>query len=77
MVHSKRLLELLPKHKMVLDTRSYNMVHPVYKMADIEQIPVTHRKPEKFRDVFALNLIRFMRSSFDIVTGYNEQKMTS
>ena len=73
----KRLLDHLPKHKLMLDPKSYRMAHPVYSLPDIEEIPVTHRKPENFRDKFAINLIRFMRGSFDIVTGYNEHKMTS
>jgi len=77
MPQAKKLLEQLPKHKMVLDPKSYKMAHPVYSLQDIEHIPVTHRKPENFRDKFALNLIRVMRGSFDFVTGYNEKKMTT
>jgi hypothetical protein len=74
---TKRLLECLPKHKMIIDPKNHMMVHPVYAMSDIEKIPVTHRKPESFRDKFTLNLVRFMRGSFDFVTRYNEEKMTS
>lgn len=77
MSHSKRLLEQLPKHKMLLDPKSYRMAHPVYCLDDIRSIAVTHRNPENFRDKVALNLIRFMRGSFDLITGYNEQKMSS
>lgn len=77
MSSAKKLLEQLPKHKMILDPKSYRMAHPVYSLKDIETIAVTHRKPENLRDKFALNLIRIMRGSFDFVTGYNEKKMTT
>jgi len=77
MTQAKKLLEKLPKHKMLLDPKCYRMAHPVYSLHDIEEIPVTHRKPENFRDRFVLNLIRIMRGSFDLVTRYNEKKMTT
>lgn len=72
-----RLLEKLPKHKMVMDPKSYRMAHPVYSMQDIEKIEVTHRIPENFRDRIALSFIRLMRGSFDKITGYNEKSMTT
>lgn len=77
MPNSTRLLEKLPKHKMVMDPRSYRMAHPVYSMSDIENIEVTHKTPENLRDKVALTLIRLMRGTFDVLTGYNEHKMTT
>lgn len=73
MPQAKKLLECLPKHKLVFDPKNHMMVHPVYIMSDIEKIPVTHRKPEQLRDKFAFNFVRFARGSFDLVTRYNEK----
>lgn len=77
MPNSTRLLEKLPKHRMVMDPKSYRMAHPVYSMQDIEHIEVTHKKPENLRDKVALTLIRLMRGTFDKLTSYNEHKMTT
>jgi len=60
-----------------MDPKSYRMIHPVYSMRDIETIPVTHRKPNGFRDYFARGFVRFTRGSFDLITGYNEQQMSA
>eukprot|EP00347_Sterkiella_histriomuscorum_P010591 403375688 len=74
---AKKWMEQLPKHKMVLDPKSYRMAHPVYSMRDIETVPVTHRKPDGFRDWFARTFVRFARGSFDLVSAYNEEKMSA
>ena len=62
---------------MVLDPKSYRMAHPVYSMRDIETVPVTHRKPDGFRDWFAKTFVRFTRGSFDLISAYNEEKMSA
>jgi hypothetical protein len=72
-----RLIDKLPKHKMVMDPKSYRMIHPVYSMRDIETVSVTHRKPEKISDKIPLYLVRTMRKSFDIISRYNENKMNT
>lgn len=33
-----RWIDKLPKHRFVLDPRSYRMAHPVYCMKDIEKV---------------------------------------
>ena len=35
---TKKLFEKLPKHKMIMDPKSYRMIHPVYSMREIETI---------------------------------------
>jgi hypothetical protein len=51
------------------------MTHPVFNLKEIERIEITHKKPEKFRDHFALGFLRVVRKSFDILTRYNPEKM--
>ena len=75
-VKKMRLADLLPKHKLVLDPRSHRMPHPTYDVKDIETIPITHRDPTNLRDRFALATIRMIRSGFDLLTGYNETRMS-
>lgn len=69
---AKKLADRLPKHKMIMDPKSYRMVHPVYQSRDIEIIEKTHMKPSGFRDWCALSFVRVMRGGFDLVSGYNE-----
>lgn len=58
---AKKLIETLPKHKMIMDPKSYRMAHPVYKMRDIETIEITHKQTLNFRDKFALRFVKTMR----------------
>ena len=74
---TKKLIEKLPKHKMIMDPKSYRMIHPVYSMREIETIEQTHQQPRGFRDRFALGFVKFCRYGFDFVSGYNEKKMSS
>ena len=40
------LIDKLPKHRMVLNAKSYRMAHPVYSLKDVEnQVKVTHVEP--------------------------------
>jgi hypothetical protein len=73
MSSAKKWIDKMPNHKMVLDPKSYRMIHPVYSLREIEKVPVTHRKPEGFRDYFARSFVRFCRGSFDLVSGYNDR----
>ena len=61
---------------MIMSYKSHRMIHPVYSMNEIEKIQQTHKKPEKFRDYFAIGFLRVLRGFFDLVTGYNEVKMS-
>lgn len=64
------LLDKLPKHKMVLNPKSYRMAHPIYAMKDLEDIKVTHKEVKGFRDTTAKKVVQFCRFSFDkIILG--------
>ena len=58
-----------PKH-------STKSTHPIYHLQNIETINETHKKPADFKDRLALNSIRLIRKTFDLATGYNENKMS-
>lgn len=76
-VSKKRLVDLLPKHRMAIDPTNRVMPHPTYDLKDIQHIAVTHKKPEGFRDWLAQKSVRTLRKSFDLVTGYNDNRMES
>jgi threonyl-tRNA synthetase len=69
------VLDSLPKFKMILDSQSYRMAHPIYKSQDIEKIKIFHHEPHNWKDSFAYNIIRFLRGSIDTITRYNPEKM--
>ena len=60
---------------MVMNPLSYRMPHAVYKLEDIEEIQKYHHEPQNWRDKLALNMIKFVRGSFDVVTRYNPETM--
>ena len=51
------------------------MAHPVYNMKDIQDIKLTHRLPEDFRDRIALGAMKTIRWGIDILSGFNKDKM--
>jgi threonyl-tRNA synthetase len=69
------LIEKLPKHTFVLNPKSYRMAHPVYSQKDVEAVKVTHRSRGSLKDKLAYGAIQLIRRSFDIVSGYNPEKM--
>ena len=69
------LIDKLPKHRVVLNPRSYRMAHPVYSTKDIERIHYTHKKPEGIRDRIAYGSVQLCRKMMDLATGYNPEKM--
>lgn len=69
------VLKTLPKFKMILNPQSYRMAHPVYKLSDIETIKKYHHEPTGFSDKLALTSVSTIRRAFDLVTGYNPEKM--
>lgn len=52
------------------------MAHPVYKMQDIEDVKYTHQQPKSIKDRLAYWAVIGTRKTFDIVSGYNPEKMT-
>ena len=66
----KSLLDKLPKHKMVLNPKSYRMAHPIYAMKDLDEIKVTHKEVKGIKDTTAKRVVQFCRYSFDkIILG--------
>jgi hypothetical protein len=74
---TKRLLDILPKHRTVIDAVNHTMAHATYNSKEIENIPATHRIPERIRDRLAFYSVKTVRSFFDLISGYNEVKMPS
>lgn len=74
---SKRILDSLPRHRIVIDPTQHTMAHPTYETIDIQDIKVTHRAPDIFRDRLAYYSVKFIRNAFDLVTGYREKGMAS
>lgn len=71
----KKWHEKLPKHKMILKTQAHRMLHPIYKLQDIEQVELTHYEPQGFSDRFALFLIKIFRKMFDWASRYDPVSM--
>lgn len=69
------VLKTLPKFKMILNPQSYRMAHPVYKLQDIESIKHYHHEPENFKDKLAMTAVKIARTSVDLMTRYNPEKM--
>jgi len=51
-------------------------MHPIYSMKGIQDIEVTHRKPESIKEKLAKKVINLMRGTFDKLSGYNEVQMS-
>jgi len=71
-----RLTDKLPRHRILLNPKSYRMAHPVYSKADIEGIATTYRTPTGWPDAIAKNAVIFCRAAVDFLTRYNPDKMT-
>ena len=72
---TKSLLEKLPKHKMVMNPKSYRMAHPVYSQSTVDNISATHKAPEGISHRLALGMIRATRAGFDLVSGYDPDRL--
>jgi threonyl-tRNA synthetase len=58
------------KHfKMSRDPRF--LAHPIYSKEELLSVEVTHRSPRTLSDKIALNVLRSVRWTFDLVTGYH------
>lgn len=75
MKKAQSLAEKLPRHTFVMNPASYRMAHPVYQLKDIEGVKFTHRKPEGIKDKIAYGTVQGVRKCFDILSGYNPDKM--
>ena len=45
MKQGKSLIEKMPKHRIVLNPKSYRMAHPVYSQSTVENITATYKEP--------------------------------
>jgi threonyl-tRNA synthetase len=70
----KKMMDKLPKHKFVMDPKSYRMAHPIYALKDIESVKVTHKKAENLMDKAAYAAVWAARTGTDFVSGYNPDK---
>jgi hypothetical protein len=61
---------------MIMDPKGHRMAHPVYSLRDIETIEATHHIPENMIDSAAKLSVRGVRLLFDILTKFNENKMS-
>lgn len=70
-----KLIDKLPKHRILLNPKSYRMAHPVYSKADIEQIATTFRLANGLSDTLAKYAVVFCRATVDFLSRYNPDKM--
>ena len=75
MSNLEKLVNKLPRHKMVLNPFSYRMAHPVYSKQSMEEIKVTHQKPNSVKDYISYYSVQAARRGFDFFSGYNPDKM--
>ena len=65
----------LPKHKLIYNPVNHMMAHPVYHLQDIQNVKVTHRKVEGFKDRLAYGSVKACRYGIDLISGYNPESM--
>ena len=66
----------VPKHKIILNTSTYQQAHPVWNLKSAEKVELTHRKPANFSDKAANLYCWCFRVTYDFMTGYKKGKMT-
>jgi len=59
------------------EKETYFLMHPVYSKDYVLSIKPKHRKPQTFHDYTGYYAVQALRRSFDLLTGYNTEKMTS
>ena len=72
---SKRLIDKLPKHKVIMNPQSYRMAHPVYSAKDIEHVKVTYRDTDGIKAKLAKGAVILARNTVDKLTQYDPEKM--
>lgn len=65
----------VPKHKIIIDPKSYRLAHPVWSLEAAQKVEITHHKPENTRDWLAYGAMKALRTGFDLITGYNPGDM--
>ncbi|EPS37513.1 hypothetical protein H072_8775 [Dactylellina haptotyla CBS 200.50] len=68
-IQGSQTLQIAPTQTRQRETRQ-SWPHPVYTEKQMQDIVIAHRNASTWSDKIALNAIRLLRSSFDLVTGY-------
>lgn len=71
----KKLMDRMPKHRVLLNPTSYRMAHPIYEKRDLEKIKVTHQAPKGISDKLCYYTILLTRNSFDFFSRYDPKTM--
>lgn len=72
---NSKWFDKLPKHKMILKTQAHRMLHPIYKLNDIETVELTHYEAQTVSDKLALGMIKVFRWMFDVASSYDPNNM--
>ena len=54
----------------------YLLTHPVYTNDELKSVKILEFEKKSFSDKFANALVKMMRTSFDLVTGYKHKELT-
>lgn len=54
----------------------YLLTHPVYTDEELKSVKILEFEKKSFSDKFANALVKMMRTSFDLVTGYKHKELT-
>jgi len=65
----------VPKFQVRLNKATFHMAHPVWDPKDVERVEVSHRPPKDVRDWLAYKVIRTLRVSFDMISGYKHGRV--
>ena len=65
----------IPRYKNIIDKGSYRLAHHIWNAKEAENIEITHVQPKGVRDWIAYSIVKMARLSFDLVSGYNPEKM--
>ena len=52
------------------NTQDYLLPHPIWSAEEVDNVEITHRKPEGFVDKAAYYTVLALRKSFDLASGY-------
>jgi hypothetical protein len=69
------LIDKMPKHKVLMNPKSYRMAHPVYSQKDLDNVKYTHKKPSGVKEWFTHRMVLLARTGMDLVSGYDPNKM--
>lgn len=70
------MMKRLPKHQYGISTEGHRMPHLTYKPAEVEEVDKTRKPTQGVRDMLASGMVKGTRAVFDMVSRYNEKKMT-